>query len=127
MFLAVLLVSVCTDLMYCRAGVAAGLIVLCPCCCSTFIYSNPYKRTHDLINVYYLLVVFLSSLGVLTSNILLKYNTKKKKSEKKKILINSAVSKTLENCSVWKENWWRGLDDTPMSKKRPPPPACLDD
>lgn len=57
-----LLGSVCTGLMYCRAGVAAGLIVLCPCCCSTFIFylninTNPYKHTHELINVCYLLVV----------------------------------------------------------------------
>jgi hypothetical protein len=47
--------------------------------------------------VCYLLVVFLSSLGVLTSNILLKYNTKKKRIEKRKILINTAISRTSKN------------------------------
>ena len=84
----------------------------CPCCCSTLykFITNPYKHTHELINVCYLLVVLLD---VLTSNILLKYkriiqNENRKriftKKKKRKILINSAISTTLENYCLRERN-----------------------
>ena len=51
---------------------------------------------------------------------------KKKRIQKRKILINTARSRTLENFRLRERKWWRGLINGHPPKKRPPPP-CLDD
>lgn len=45
--------------------------------------------------------------------------------QKRKILINTARSTTLENCYLWKENWVGGLEHGPPSKKKASPPPAL--
>lgn len=103
----------------------------CPCCCSTLykFITNPYKHTHELINVCYLLVVLLD---VLTSNILLKYKRIIQNENRKRIFTKK--KNTNKYCSfrdfrkfpfVWKKVSG-GFETWPPFKKKGLPP-CLDD
>lgn len=67
------------------------------------------------------------SLGVLLKykRIIQNENRKRIFVKKRKILINTARSTTLENCYLWKENWEGGLEHGHPPKKRPPPPALM--
>ena len=47
---------------------------------------------------------------------------KKKRIEKRKILINSARSRTSENFRLCERKWWRGLKKGPPIKKKGLPP-----